>query len=88
MGLQGGGGAKQRAREQCRLTRPHPRTRQPATHPPAAPQVMELVVGLSKYVGTPGIEPVFAEWVAGYAEGGGTLTRAEADLVPDLIILR
>lgn len=51
-------------------------------------RVMELAVGLSKYVGMPGIEPTFATWVDGYAEGGGRLTEREIQLVPDLIILR
>lgn len=51
-------------------------------------RVMELAVGLSKYIAMPDIEPVFEEWVAGYAEGGGRLTAAEVDFVPDAIIVR
>jgi len=50
--------------------------------------VMEMCVGLSKYVAMPGIEPVFAEWVAGYSAAGGRLSPREAALVPELIILR
>ena len=50
-------------------------------------RVMEMAVGLSKYVGMDGIEATFEEWVDGYAEHG-TLTTEEAQLLPDLIILR
>lgn len=51
-------------------------------------RVMELVVGLSKYVGMKDIEATFSAWVTGYAEGGGRLTQREIELVPDLISLR
>ena len=51
-------------------------------------RVMELCVGLSKYVGMENIEPVFAEWVSGYSFAGGRLEAAEIELLPDLIILR
>jgi Ser/Thr protein kinase RdoA (MazF antagonist) len=51
-------------------------------------RVMDLVVGLSKYVGVDGGEAVVEEWLGGYAEGGGELTADEARLVPDFIILR
>ena len=51
-------------------------------------RVMDLAVGLSKYVGQPGVEPAFEDWVRGYAEGGGRLTADEAALVPDLIVVR
>lgn len=49
---------------------------------------MELAVGLSKYISLPKIEEAFDAWVAGYGEGGGRLTKAEIQLLPDLIILR
>lgn len=51
-------------------------------------RVMELAVGLSKYVGQKDIEPVFVEWVDGYKAGGGLLTADEATATPDLIIVR
>lgn len=51
-------------------------------------RVMDLVVGLSKYVGLENVEPAFIEWVEGYAAAGGELTADEARLVPDLIIVR
>ena len=49
---------------------------------------MDLVVGLSKYVGQADIEPVFVEWVAGYKAAGGTLSPDEVYFAPSLIILR
>eukprot|EP00386_Alphamonas_edax_P010460 GDKI01033764.1.p1 GENE.GDKI01033764.1~~GDKI01033764.1.p1 ORF type:complete len:103 (-),score=43.11 GDKI01033764.1:178-486(-) len=49
---------------------------------------MELVVGLSKYVGTAGGEEQIAAYVQGYKEGGGQLNKEERALVPELIILR
>lgn len=51
-------------------------------------RVMELCVGVSKFVGVAGIEPTIEAWVAGYAEGGGKLTATEIELVPELIELR
>lgn len=51
-------------------------------------RVMELAVGLSKYVGMADIEPVFESWVKGYREAGGKLRHDEIELVPDMIILR
>lgn len=51
-------------------------------------RVMELVVGLSKYIATPAAETCFEAYVAGYAEGGGRLTAAESQYAPDLIIVR
>ena len=47
-----------------------------------------MVVGLSKYMGIPEVETVFTQWVEGYAEGGGRLTKHELQLVPELITLR
>ena len=49
---------------------------------------MELAVGLSKYIATPDAEPAFVAWVDGYKQGGGSLTKDEAELAPELIILR
>lgn len=51
-------------------------------------RVMEAVVGLSKYIALPDIEPVFEAWVSGYAAAGGRLLPVEVDLIPDLIIAR
>jgi hypothetical protein len=62
----------------------------PSDLPPVSPLLSPFsqVVGLSKYIATPGAEEAFAAWVDGYALGGGTLTQAEADLIPELIIVR
>jgi len=56
----------------------------------AAPdwRIMELVVGLTKYIATPGAEEAFAAYVDGYKQVGGKLTPEEAQFVPELIILR
>ena len=51
-------------------------------------RVMDLAVGLSKYAGLPGADAALDDWLAGYAEGGGALTAAEAALAPDLIAVR
>jgi Ser/Thr protein kinase RdoA (MazF antagonist) len=51
-------------------------------------RVMEVCVGLSKYVALPNIDGVFEAWVAGYAAGGGALTDREAALVAPLIEAR
>jgi homoserine kinase type II len=51
-------------------------------------RVMEMAVGLSKYVGTPSAEDAFVQWVDGYASASGRLSATEITLVPDLIILR
>lgn len=51
-------------------------------------RVMEMIVGLSKYVGLSGCEAHLEAWVEGYAEAGGRLSKAERELVPDLVILR
>ena len=49
---------------------------------------MEMVVGVSKFVGTREAEALLAEWVQGYADAGGRLCPAERALVPDLIVVR
>lgn len=51
-------------------------------------RIMEMVVGLSKYIATASAETCFEAYVDGYAEAGGRLTEAEADLTPDLIVVR
>ena len=51
-------------------------------------RVMELVVGLSKYCGLADPQPPIQAYIDGYQQGGGRLTRVEADNVADLIILR
>jgi homoserine kinase type II len=51
-------------------------------------RVMELVVGLSKYAGMKEPTAPIAAYIQGYHDGGGRLSDAEVDLVPDLIILR
>lgn len=52
---------------------------------------MELVVGLTKYVGLADPRPTVEAWVAGYAEGSGAasrLTARELAYVPGLLKLR
>ncbi len=44
-------------------------------------------MGLSKYIATPVAEQAFESYVQGYAAGGGRLTKQEAKLAPELIIL-
>ena len=51
-------------------------------------RAMELVVGVSKYCGAKDPAPLLSEYIAGYSEGGGSLTAMEIELIPELIILR
>jgi homoserine kinase type II len=50
--------------------------------------VMEMCVGLSKYLSVADADTFIAAWAQGYKEGGGRLTATEAELVPDLLVLR
>ena len=51
-------------------------------------RVMEMVCGLSKYTGMENSINRICEYITGYAEAGGKLTLQEAELVPQLIMVR
>lgn len=53
-------------------------------------RVMELCVGLSKYVATEGVDihRLVSLWISGYREAGGRLTKEEVAFAPDGVVLR